>query len=261
MTSTFRRGVVVAGALSAAAVVAGAQVKRPAQPPVVRRAPPDSLVRAAIAAGGGASALSAARVLEWDAKATVYAAGRKISLTGTWRLLPPDSAISTTWETEKGPTGARSLVIAGPKGWVQRDTALVTMPEARRVEERHQFYLYSLLRLVTLWEPGVGLVPIRPDVDGNPGLLVARTARLPVELYFDKSGRVARMFTNFATNNGKLGDPQDVVLSGAIEAGGIKWFRKMTITRAGKPYYEMEITALRVKSSLTDPMLAGWLGR
>ena len=82
-----------------------------------------------------------------------------------------------------------------------------------------------------------------------------------MELYFDKSGRVVRMFTTFATNNGKLGDPEDILLSGEIKAGGIRWFRKMTIQRAGKPYFEMDITALRVKSSLADPMLAGWLRR
>lgn len=242
-------------------LVAGAQVKLPERPPVVHRASPDSLVRAAIAAAGGTAALTAARVLEWDAKATVHVGGRNVSLTGTWRMLPPDSAISTTWETEKGPTGARSLVIAGPKGWVQRDTALVAMNEAQRVEERHQFYLYSLLRLVTLKEPGVGLVARPPDVSGHPGILVARAARLPVELYFDKNGRVVRMFTTFATNNGKLGDAEDILLSGEIGAGGIKWFRRMVIQRAGKPYFEMEITALRVKSSLADPMLAGWLRR
>lgn len=261
MTRMTCRATAALMALAIIASAAGAQLQVPKRTPAAPRPSPDSLVRAAISAAGGAAALGAARALEWDARAIVHLRGRDIALNGTWRMLPPDSAISTTWETEKGPAGARSLVISGPRGWLQRDTALVPMPEAQRVEERHQFYLYSLLRLITLKEPGVGLVATRPDADGNPGLRVARASRLPVEMYFDRSGRVARMSTTFATNNGTLGDAQDIRLEGEVESNGITWFRKMTIRRAGKPYFELEITALRVRPSLSDPMLAGWMRR
>jgi hypothetical protein len=217
----------------------------------------DSIVRAALSAIGGEARVARARVLEWSAIASVHAGGQTVDIRGRWRVNPPDSAISTTWLAARGESTARSLALAGPRGWMSRDTLLLPMASAVLAEERHQFYLYSLLRIAPLLEPGVKLTRTGLDPDGHPGVLVEREGRLPVTLYFDRNGgMVFRMLTRFATESGP-GDTQDIRLTNFIESDGFRWFKRMEIHRAGKPYFEMELTSLRTASSLSDPLLSG----
>jgi len=218
---------------------------------------PDVLIRRAIAAAGGRARLAAAPALEWDARAVVHVPGRDIVIKGTWRIQPPDSAIVSTWDTTQGPGSTRRLILAGTRGWIQRDSALTPMPDAVLVEERHQFYLYSLLRLLALERAGVRLSATPADSAGRPGVRVEAPGRLPVTLHFDAAARVARIETTFATDGPGPGEGQSITLTGSIEAGGVRWFRRMTILRSGKPYYELELTALRVLPALKDTLLDG----
>src|SRR3990172_4094140 len=154
---------------------------------------PDVLIRRAIAAAGGRARLAAAPALEWDARAVVHVPGRDIVIKGTWRIQPPDSAIVSTWDTTQGPGSTRRLILAGTRGWIQRDSALTPMPDAVLVEERHQFYLYSLLRLLALERAGVRLSATPADSAGRPGVRVEAPGRLPVTLHFDAAARGARV--------------------------------------------------------------------
>ncbi len=117
------------------------------------------------------------------------------------------------------------------------------------VEERHQFYLYSLLRLVPLLDADVTLSPIPADTTGRPGLRVDRPGRLPVSLFFDPSGRVAWMVTRFATLDGAGGDSQEIEFSGTISAAGVVWPRTMRIRRNGVPYFDLELTRLAFRQA------------
>lgn len=218
---------------------------------------PTAVVEAAIRAAGGRGALDAARALDWDATAAVHAGGQDVSIAGRWRILPPDSAISTTWLAARGPTTARSLVVAGARGWIARDTALTPMPAETLAEERHQFYLYALIRLVPLLDPATTLSTAGTDSAGNRGVRVERQGRLPVTLWFDATPRAVRLTTTFAKADGSPGEAQDIRLEGTITAAGMTWFRRMVIRRAGSPYFEMDISALRAAAGLDDPLLRG----
>jgi hypothetical protein len=48
-----------------------------------------------------------------------------------------------------------------------------------------------------------------------------------------------------------------VWLSGALEAGGVRWPRELRLTMNGAPYFELAARALAVRERLDDPRLAG----
>lgn len=221
------------------------------------QAKPSSLLDRAMKAAGGESRLEEFRGLEWNGPGVVHIPNRDIAIRGTWRIQPPDSAVVTTYDTLRGPATARSLIVAGPRGWIRRDTTFTPLPDDILAEEQHQYYLYSLLRLVPLKETGVKLHAVFPDSAGHAGFRVERRGRLPVTMFFDSAGAVARMVTQFALPGPVPGDAQVVNLYGSTTSNGVRWFRRMEITRAGKPYFDLEIDSLTVTRAIEDPLLAG----
>lgn len=219
------------------------------------QAKPSSVLDRAMKAAGGESRLKQFRGFEWTGLGVVHIPNRDIVIRGTWEIQPPDSAVVATWDTTRGIGTMRRLIVAGPRGWIERDTSFTPLPEDLLAEEQHQYYLYSLLRLVTLKEKGVKLSPVFPDSSGHAGFRVERAGRLPVTMYFDSAGRVLRMLTVFALPGPVAGDPQVVTLHGATESNGVRWFQRMEILRAGKPYFDLEIDSLTVKPSIEDPLL------
>ena len=218
---------------------------------------PSTLLDRAIKAAGGESRLKQYRGLEWSALGVVHIPNRDIVIRGWWKIQPPDSAVVATYDTTRGPATTRRLIVAGPRGWLQRDTLFTPLPDDLLAEEQHQYYLYSLLRLVPLKEKGVKLQSVFPDSAGHAGFTVERPGRLPVTMYFDSAGRVARLITRFALPGPVAGDVQDVRFYGSLESEGVRWFKAMEIVRAGKPYFDLEIDSLAVKPTIHDSLLAG----
>ncbi len=218
---------------------------------------PSTLLDRAIKAAGGESRLKQYRGLEWSALGVVHIPRRDIVIRGFWEIQPPDSAVVATYDTARGPGTTRRLIVAGSRGWLQKDTLFTPLPDDLLVEEQHQYYLYSLLRLVPLKERGVKLQKVFPDSMGNAGFTVERAGRLPVTMYFDSAGRVVRLLTQFALPGLVAGDLQVVRLYGSTESEGVRWFRRMEILRAGKPYFDLEIDSLVVKPTIRDSLLAG----
>lgn len=218
---------------------------------------PDRLLARAIAAAGGQERLSALPAMEWNGTAQVHIPGREINLAGLWRIQPPESAVVSTYEIEKGPGSTRRLILAGDQGWTVRDSQFAPLDPGFLAEERHQFYLYSLLRLVPLKGPNVVLTAIGPDSSGHAGILVRQPGHLDVSLYFGADARVARLVTTFATADSSTGAAQEISLTGTIEAWGVRWFRQMSITRDGQPSFDLTLTRFRPLAALDDPWLAG----
>ena len=216
----------------------------------------DSLVRRAIEAAGGRANLERAPALQWQGRAAIHLPGRDITIFGTWSVQPPDSAVVATYDSVQGPRSTRRLILAGTRGWMQRDTTLSPMPGAVLTEERHQFYLYSLLRLLPLQSPGVKLTRVVDDSAGNAGLIVESPGRLQVTMYFDRNARVVRLRTTFAADSGSV-ERQDIRFEGTIESNGVRWFRKMMINRNRQPYFDMEVRTFETLPRLDDPLLRG----
>jgi hypothetical protein len=204
------------------------------------------LLDRAMVSAGGPDRLAALPALEWEATATIRLPDQDIRIAGIWRIKPPDSAEVTTWLVDQGPASSRRLVLAGDSGWGQRgDDPRQALPAGFLLEEKHQFYLYYLLRLLPLKDSGFHLVEVAPDSTGEIGLRVSHAGHPDAVLLFDSTARVTGIRTVFAAANPAQADSQEIRLSGSIEVEGVRWFRRMEIRRAGRPYFEMEIAALR----------------
>jgi hypothetical protein len=129
----------------------------------------DAMLERAIEQAGGARAMGRARALEWDGDATVHAGGRVIHLAGNWRVQPPDSAVVATHDVTLGPGTTRWLVLAAPHGWLVSGGQFTPMPPNLLANERAEFYLYELMRLVSLQAPTVTRSVAAPDSLGQPG--------------------------------------------------------------------------------------------
>ena len=217
---------------------------------------PSTLLDRAMKAAGGESRLKEYRGLTWTGLGVVHIPDRDITIRGTWEIQPPDSAVVATYDTTRGPGTRRYLIVAAKQGWIKRDT-FTPLPEDILAEEQHQYYLYSLLRLVPLEEKGVKLHAVFPDSSGHAGLRVERAGRLPVTMYFDSAGQVVRMVTQFALPGPVAGDLQVLSFYGSTGSNGVRWFKRMEILRAGKPYFDLDVDSLVVKRSIEDPLLAG----
>lgn len=203
----------------------------------------DRVLNRAIAAAGGEQALAAAAVLKWSARATIETPRGPIGIEGRWIVEPPDRAAITTWESDK-PSDTRRMLLDSSGGWMERGAERTAMAASVLANERDQFYLYAVMRLLPLRDPGVKLSVIAPGT-----LLVEHPRRPDVEAVFDESGRLARLRTQVShpANNSDI--LQEMTFEGTISAGGVQWPRTLRITQDGKPFFEMTLLELAVGTS------------
>lgn len=218
---------------------------------------PRSLLDNAIDHAGGATVLTAARALSWDGEATVFAGGRTVNIAGHWRVQPPDTAVVSTYDTTLGPSTTRSMVIAAPRGWVVRSDSFTPLPDAVIANERDEFYLYDVIRLVTLRDSTVRLSTTTVDSLGQRGFRAEYPGRPAVDVFVDSTGRLARIRLMVADPGGGPPVRQDVWLDGELAAGGVRWPRRMRLTMNGAPYFDLTMRDLKVFDRLGDPMLSG----
>jgi hypothetical protein len=218
---------------------------------------PEAIVERAIERVGGRAALDRARALIWEGDASVHVRGRTVDLAGRWAVQPPDSAVVATYERSRGPASVRRLILSGTRGWFERDGQLTPMPPTVLANEREQFYLYNVMRLVPLRAEGVTLTGIAPDSLGQRGVRVTQSGRPDVDIYVDSTGRLAHLRTR--VTDAMSGNPavEDVWLAGVVEADGVRWPRSVRLTLDGAPYFELQIRTLRVMPRLEEAWLAG----
>jgi hypothetical protein len=232
--------------------IAGLLTAAPGTPPAPGQQQPADviqLVDRAIAAAGGEKALAEATVLKWNANATIHTPRGPLQIEGRWILEPPDRAVVHTWEPGKAESTTRRMLIDVDGGWMERGGGERTpMPTAMLANERDQFYLYSVMRLLPLRGPEVEL-----SVNG-PGHVLVRHARRPdVEALFDESGRLARLRTHVSHPADNSDILQEVTFEGSISAAGVRWPRTLRISQDGKPFFEMQLTefSLATRAEMT----------
>jgi hypothetical protein len=131
------------------------------------------------------------------------------------------------------------------------------MPPSLLASERAEFYLYELLRLVPLQSPGVTLSLAPPDSLGHRGVEATQSDRPRAALYVDDEGRLAHVRLQVpSAETGEL-EWQDAWVTGAVEASGIRWPRELHLTRNGAPFFDLSLSALRVRDRLADTLLNG----
>ena len=137
-----------------------------------RRIPPQASIAASNGAGG-------AWYIFPTATSRSGGDGRSSRRTARWWR-------PTTRRAARGPALAWSWPVHADGSGVTR--VFAPLPDDILAEEQHQYYLYSLLRLVPLKEKGVKLHAVFPDSAGHAGIRVERAGRLPVMMYFDSAG-------------------------------------------------------------------------
>ncbi len=217
---------------------------------------PSEILDRAIVQAGGRDALTRARALTWEGDAIVNA-GRIVEIAGTWAIQPPDTAVVATFEVSRGPGTVRALVVAAPRGWLVTGDRFEPMSVNMLATERDEFYLYDVMRLVPLREPGVTLTAIAPDSLGQSGFRAERSGRPAVDVHVDATGRLAHLRTRVPDPAGGTPVLQDIWLSGTIEASGVRWPRDLRIYLSGQPFFALTLRTLRVHDRVEDPRLRG----
>jgi hypothetical protein len=244
------RILITALALSTAACAAGMRAPSPDDSP-------ENILAQAIDQAGGAEALRLAGALEWEGVASVHAGDRDVQIAGRWQVQPPDSAVVSTYEVSQGRKAERSLVLAAPRGWLVTGDRFTPMPANMLASERSEFYLYELIRLVTLLDSDVKLAGAPADSLAQVGIRVDQPDRPTAWLYVDTCGRLSHIRMQVpSAQTGEL-QWQDAWLEGVIEAGNVRWPRELRLLVDGKPYLDLLLQSFRVTRQLKDPLLRG----
>jgi hypothetical protein len=151
----------------------------------------------------------------------------------------------------------RTMVIAAPRGWAVRNDTFTPLPDAVIANERDEFYLYDVIRLVPLLDSAVTLTAISADSLGQRGFRADQAGRPPVDVFVDAAGRLAHISLNVADPNGGAPVRQDAWLSGELSSGGIRWPGVLRLTMNGAPYFELHMRDLKVSDRVGDALLAG----
>ena len=73
----------------------------------------------------------------------------------------------------------------------------------------------------------------------------------------DSTGRLSHVRLTVADPNGGPPVRQDAWLDGELEAGGIRWPRRLRLTMNGAPYFELRMRDLKMSDRVNDPLLSG----
>jgi hypothetical protein len=199
----------------------------------------DTILDRAIRAAGGLEALQNARVLNWRGRATVRAGERTIQIEGRWSVEPYDRATVVTWEAAKGESSSRTLTLNGSIGTLERDGKVAAMPPGMVANERDQFYLYSVLRLEPLRDPGVVLTPLTGT--GTIGLRVERRGRPDVEIFFDRNWHPTHLRARVSDPAGEAAILEELRFEGTMFSNGVRWPKRIRIYQGDPLYFDLEI--------------------
>jgi hypothetical protein len=216
-----------------------------------------ALLERAISAAGGAANLQRHRVLSWHGTASINVSGRTVRIEGDWKIEPPDRAHIETFEVDKGPASTRSLFIDGDKGWTTRDGKSLVLPQLFVGNEREQFYLYWLVRLVPMLGKEFRLTTVEPDEQRRPGFRVERDGRRDATLYFTPDARLARIVSTVTDPTSGADLPQELRFTGNIAAGGIRWPRRIQVVQKETVFFDLELSDLQTLDTLDIPPCKG----
>jgi hypothetical protein len=216
-----------------------------------------ALLNRAISAAGGAGNLQRHRVLAWHGTAMVTVSGRTVRIEGDWRIEPPDRAHIETFEVDKGPVSMRSLFIDGDKGWTTKDGKSIVLPQLFVGNEREQFYLYWLVRLVPMLDQEFRLTTVAPDAQRRPGFRVERDGRRDATLYFTPEARLARIVTTVTDPTSGADLTQELRFTGDLAANGIRWPRRIQVVQKDTVFFDVELSALETPETLEIPPCMG----
>ena len=118
------------------------------------------------------------------------------------------------------------------------------MPPEVLAGERGRFYLYSLMRALPLRDPGTRLTATGPRT-----LRVEREGRPVVDMFFDGTGWLDRLRAEWRDPATGATAVEEWTFAGEVAAKGIRWPRRVNVSRDGAPIVDLDIEELRVATS------------
>jgi hypothetical protein len=78
-----------------------------------------------------------------------------------------------------------------------------------------------------------------------------------VDLAFDSAANLAGLTDSVTDPELHREVRQEVRLTGQLGVAGVRWPRRIAITRDGRPYFDLEILEVKPLAELVDPSLSG----
>jgi hypothetical protein len=223
------------------------------------KADPQAVIRKAIAAMGGEQTLAKYKATIFGGHCKFYGNGRVIDCTGEWFEQLP-RRIKAVYQIQMGGKKlTRVEVITRDAAWYAMGGKVRTLSPDELAEIREGLDAGYAATLLPLKNPEYRLTPLADSqVAGRPavGLKVSRDGHRDVLLYFDKAqGYLLKMVCRVKDRDGREVD-QETFYSDYRDFAGFRNYGKWTITRDGKPFLDLEITAFKPVEKLPDSLFA-----
>jgi hypothetical protein len=219
-----------------------------------------SVLDGAIEAAGGQAALARVKELAWTGTATVNAEGKTTEIQMDTIVRPFTYGRSSSWP--KGERkGVRTIQTEHGSAWTNERFAWTPLPAAQAAHENQQMALYSVMLLVGLKEPGVGVQETAPGMDGTRNLHVEHPKAPPTDLRFDAKGKLVQATNSVRDPKGGAAPiPQVITFSGEMTSNGVKWPKRITIQQNGAPYFDLELATFEARPAIATTPIPETLG-
>jgi hypothetical protein len=210
----------------------------------------DPMLELAIERAGGEARLAAADRLSWRGTATIHDGGEIVEIGLDTHVRPFGHARSESWLVNKGRETARTMIIEGKRGWIEREGERSAMPAAMLKHERQQFAVYGLMRLL----PARGRIVARRATTGGRTLLRVAHPRAPItDLVFAPDGTLIEARNRVADPSGNTAEIDQLFrFSGHVTEDGLSWPRRIEILQRGRLYFTLDIDSFEVSSENSE---------
>ncbi len=211
-----------------------------------------SVLDAAIEAAGGETALAQVKELDWTGSAVVNADGKTTEIELQTIVRPFTYGRTTSWPRAEGEKAARTIQAEFGRAWTVNRVTWTPMSEAAGTHENQQYALFGVMTLVPLKEAGVKVEETARGEDGVRNLHVEHPKAPPMDLSFDKSGKLVRAAYSVTDPAGGAAPLAMVAeFSGEIDSNGVKWPKKISIKQNDKPYFDLDIATFEARPNIS----------
>jgi hypothetical protein len=215
-----------------------------------------AIIDKAIRAMGGTKNLAKYQAAAFKTKGRFVALDQNIEFTGEAAIQAP----KRFRETIEGEVGGKKFImmraIDGDKGWLTQGDKVLDMDAETLKQEKEQLFVAWVTTLLPLKDSAFDLSLIGASKIGAQevvGVKVYHRGHYGINLYFDKeTGLLAK--STMRAKDPQIGKEVDVdtFYSDYKEVLGIKQATKLTMKRAGKTFFELELSTVQRHQKLDD---------
>lgn len=211
-----------------------------------------SVLDAAIEAAGGEAALGKVKEIDWSGTATVTADGKTTEVEVQTVVRPLTYARVTSWPKADGEKAARTVQAEFGNAWTVNRVTWTPMTPPEAEHENQQASLFGVMTLVPLKDASAKVQETAPGKDGTRNLHVEHPKAPPMDLTFDKTGKLIRAAYSVRDPKGGAAPLTQVAeFSGELASNGVKWPKKISIRQNDQPYRDIDIATFEARPTLS----------